>query len=405
MIWQVIHIADILLWLLMAGSAAYVIFFAFASLFSRKPIAVQSVSQPGDSSPRCYLIIIPAYHEDTVIRQSVSSVLSQTFPKQQYRLIVVSDNMSIETNTWLSALSLVLLQPSFEKSSKAKALQQAIEHVASTAESFTHVVILDADNLVRPDFLQQLDAVCAQGYKAIQCHRTAKNADNDIAALDGLSEEINNTLFRRAHNVVGLSSALIGSGMCFDYAWFSENVSHLNSAVEDRELESLLMRQRVFVKYEETIRVMDEKVSSQDNFKRQRMRWMTGQLQTLLLMLPYLPKALLTGNVDYVDKTIQQMLIPRSILLMLTTLLSLLFTVVYSFAPALSSLSLRTSLKWWLLLASLGLSLLIAIPSRLRTTALLQRVTSLPRLVWSMLGNLIHIDKNNKDFIHTTHDK
>lgn len=397
MIWSLLHIVDILLWVLMAGSAGYVIFFGIASLVKGKEKSGNSeTSEKSENSS--FLIIYPAYREDAVIRQSVATFLQQDYPTDRYRLVVVSDHMQAETNEWLAQQPLTLLQPTFEKSSKAKALQFAIDYVEShlqRSSTFTHVVILDADNVVASDFLHCLNEVCAQGYSAIQCHRTAKNANNDIAALDGISEEINNTLFRRAHNAIGLSSALIGSGMCFDYPWFRENVHQLTSAVEDRELEALLMKQNVFVKYESSIHVMDEKVSNQDNFQRQRLRWMTGQLQTLFLMLPYLPTAIRHGNVNYIDKTIQQMLIPRSILLVLTALLSVLVTIV---APT-------WSIKWWCLLGALCAALLIAIPRALRTKALFGKLASLLLLVWRMLKNLIHIDRSNKEFIHTAHDK
>ena len=397
MIWSLLHIVDILLWVLMAGSAGYVIFFGIASLVKGKENSENSeLSELSNHSS--FLIIYPAYREDAVIRQSVATFLQQDYPTDRYRLVVVSDHMQAETNEWLAQQQLTLLQPTFEKSSKAKALQFAIDYVESDphrATAFTHVVILDADNVVASDFLHRLNKVCAQGYRAIQCHRTAKNADNDIAALDGISEEINNTLFRRAHNAIGLSSALIGSGMCFDYAWFKANVHQLTSAVEDRELEALLMKQNVFVKYEPHIHVMDEKVSNHDNFQRQRLRWMTGQVQTLFLMLPYLPAAIRQGNINYIDKTVQQMLIPRSVLLVLTVLLSVIVTIV---APT-------WSIKWWCLLVCLCAALFIAIPRALRTQALFGKLAALLQLVWRMLKNMVHIDRSNKEFIHTAHDK
>ena len=401
MIWSLLHIIDVLLWLLMAGSAAYVIFFGIVSLKGENSEDSEN-SEGSESSENSenssFLVIFPAYREDAVIRQSVATFLQQDYPADRYRLVVVSDHMQAETNEWLAQEPLTLLEPTFEKSSKAKALQFAIDYVESDphrATAFTHVVILDADNVVASDFLHRLNKVCAQGYRAIQCHRTAKNADNDIAALDGISEEINNTLFRRAHNAIGLSSALIGSGMCFDYAWFKANVHQLTSAVEDRELEALLMKQNAFVKYEPHIHVMDEKVSNHDNFQRQRLRWMTGQVQTLFLMLPYLPAAIRQGNINYIDKTVQQMLIPRSVLLVLTVLLSVIVTIV---APT-------WSIKWWCLLVCLCAALFIAIPRALRTQALFGKLAALLQLVWRMLKNMVHIDRSNKEFIHTAHDK
>ena len=394
MLWTILHIIDLLLWLFMAASVMYVVFFAVVSLF-KSPLTTHH-SPP--TTHHSFLVLFPAYHEDAVIIHSVKEFLKSDYPKDLYHVVVISDHMTDETNQELKSQPITLLQPVFEKSSKARALQYAIEHVSDNLH-FDHVVILDADNVVMPDFLTRLNEVCASGYKAIQCHRCAKNSDNDVAILDGVSEEINNTIFRRAHNVIGMSSALIGSGMCFDFQWFKEHVGLLNSAVEDRELEAMLTKERIFVKFEDDIPVYDEKVSNSENFQRQRLRWMNGQFQTLLLMLPYLPKAFLTGNINYIDKTIQQALIPRSILLVLTFTLTITITIL----TLTTHYSPITTLMWWILSALLCLSLLIAMPSHMRSQAVLSRLTHLPRLVWHMFSNLVKIDHKNKDFLHTTH--
>ncbi len=398
MLWYVIHIVDGVLWITIAASIMYIVFFAIVSLFKRKEDGTNSTLN------NKFLILFPAYHEDSVIINSVKQFLLQNYETNLYDVCVISDHMTDETNARLRELPITLLTPSFEKSSKAKALQYAIqEHGIKSKEqkTFDYVVILDADNVVKPDFLTRLNDVCNQGYKAIQCHRCAKNSDNDVAVLDGVSEEINNTIFRKAHNIIGLSSALIGSGMCFDYRWFEENVNTLCSAVEDRELETILAKQKIHVKYVEDIHVFDEKVSNADNFQRQRLRWMTGQVQSLLLMTPYIPKAIISGNINYIDKTIQQALIPRSILIVLTVLFCIISTAISFFILH----SLFFTLKWWGLLFILCLSLFIAMPARLRNGAVFGKLTELPHLVWRMLSNIFKINHKSNDFIHTTHNK
>jgi cellulose synthase/poly-beta-1,6-N-acetylglucosamine synthase-like glycosyltransferase len=309
--------------------------------------------------------------------------------------------MRSETNQKLSELPITLFQPVFEKSSKAKAMQYAITKVESGElnidgkPDFDYVVILDADNVVEPQFLDRLNEVCAKGYKAIQCHRCAKNNDNDIAVLDGVSEEINNTIFRKAHNRIGLSSALIGSGMCFDYQWFKNNVFKLSTAGEDRELEALLLKQKVYIRYEPDIHVFDEKVSNQENFQKQRLRWMTAQIQSLFNLLPYIPRAISTMNLDFIDKTIQQALIPRSMLVVITLAMSLLMTVV----------STIWSIKWWCLFLGTCIALYLATPKQLRRHSIFGKILSLPKLVWKMVLNILKIDRKNTDFIHTSHNK
>lgn len=392
-IWTIIHIANLLLWTIMAANVLYVAFFTLtAHLPARKQVKAAVSPTP------TFLVLFPAYHEDAVIVRSVKTFLKQDYPRDHYHVVVISDHMADDTNRQLSALPVTLLQPTFQKSSKAKALQYAIDNyqLRITNYEFDYVLILDADNIVAPDFLSRLSRI-VNPHQAIQCHRTAKNADNHIAALDGISEEINNSLFRRGHNRIGLSSALIGSGMCFNYQWFKAHVHSLDSAVEDRELEALLMRQRIHIHYAEDLLVMDEKVSSSDNFQRQRLRWMTGQAQALLRMLPHLPQALITGNVNYIDKTLQQALIPRSILLLLLPLLLLLSFLLFR-------LTLPT-LLWLVLTLLLFVAILMAIPPRLRTAALARKALALPSLACRMAANLLHIHIGNKDFSHTTHSK
>ncbi len=398
MLWQIIHIIEIFVWLLLAASGVYILFFALISMLWKKPVSRlskyltnQVLSLKADRK-YTFLILYPAYHEDNVIVSSVHQFVGQYYPYNAFHVAVISDHMKPETNDKLRQLPITLLTPVFEKSSKAKAMQYAMDQIK---EEYDYIVILDADNVVEADFLEKLNECCAKGYKAIQCHRCAKNSNNNIAVLDGVSEEINNTIFRKAHNRIGLSSALIGSGMCFDFKWFKENVYKLSTAGEDRELEALLLKQGVYIHYEANIHVFDEKVSNKDNFQKQRLRWMTAQIQSLFSLLPYIPTAIKTGNIDFIDKTIQQALIPRSMLIVITFIMACLITL----------LSQEWCMKWWFLFLFICLSLYVATPKQLRKHSVFGKLLSLPMLVWKMLLNMLKIDRKNTDFIHTSHDK
>ena len=180
--------------------------------------------------------------------------------------------------------------------------------------------------------------------------------------------------------------------MCFSYDLFKKNVFQLTTAGEDREMEALLLHQEIFIKYAPDIHVFDEKVSNQDNFQRQRLRWMTAQVQSLLSNLPKIPKAILHGKVNFVDKTIQQALIPRSILIMLLGGISVFMTLLM---PSWCE-------KWWFLFGLLALSLFIALPAPLRFSSF-AKVLAIPGLVIRMLKNVLHMDHKNTDFIHTEH--
>lgn len=387
MVWQVLHIADIMLWLFMAASVTYVFFFAIISI---RPTA--KTIRRAEGKRNNFLVLFPAYKEDNVLVNSVSKFIQQDYHAENYHVAVISDHNSPATNETLQDLGVEVIIPTFINSSKAKALQLAMKRIDG---DYDYVVILDADNIVCNSFLYELNLSCLQGYKAIQCHRCAKNSENDISALDGISEEINNNIFRKAHNAIGLSSALIGSGMCIDHKWFSANVDKLSTAGEDKELEELLIRDHIYIKYENNILVLDEKVSNNDNFQRQRKRWITAQLQSLLRMLPSLPKETIKGNVNYIDKTIQQALIPRSILFVGILFVSIIMTFIIRV----------WALKWWLLFAIYALSIYIAIPREMRTTMLLKRTRTLFALTIKLMRNLRHIKRSDTEFHHTEHNK
>ena len=388
MIWTILHSIDIILWVIIASSVAYVVFFAIISLFYEKEDKLATHAAALSNKQNKFLILYPAYKEDRVIINAVENFLQQDYPSTHYTVAVISDHMQPETNAYLRQLPITLLEPVFEKSSKAKAMQYAINEVKGDIDQ---VVVLDADNVVRPDFLSQLNILCTV-YDAIQCHRCAKNADNDVAVLDGASEEINNTIFRKAHNRLGLSSALIGSGMCFSYELFKRNVFQLSTAGEDREMEALLLHQEVFIKYAPNIHVFDEKVSSQENFQRQRMRWMTAQVQSLLSNLPKIPNAIVHCKINFVDKTIQQALIPRSIRIVLLAGISIFMTI---FMPTWCE-------KWWILFGLLAIALFIALPRQLRFRSF-AKIFTIPALVLRMIKNILQMDHKNTDFIHTEH--
>lgn len=389
MFWAVIHIIDIALWCFVALSVGYITFYAIA--YAVGSFKTRGTNSRMDDRRNSFLVIFPAYSEDSVILHSITEFTRQAYPTDKYSVVVVSDHMKAETNQQLSSLPITLLQPVFDKSSKAKALQYAIDNIHHT---YDYVIILDADNIVRPDFLCRLNALCDSGFTAIQCHRRAKNSDSKIAELDGISEEINNSLFRKGHNNIGLSSALIGSGMCFDYQWFASHVHRLSTAGEDRELEKMLLSERIYIKYADDIEVLDEKVGNEGNFQRQRQRWMSAQIHSLLSLTRDLHIAIMHFNINYIDKTLQQMLIPRSMLLVGTFLWSVVMTAVVPVWAA----------KWWMLFALTVLAMFTAIPRKMRSHSLVKLITHLPRLTFKMLVNLRHIDSKNREFIHTTHE-
>ncbi|MEA4967573.1 MAG: glycosyltransferase, partial [Bacteroidaceae bacterium] len=232
MIINTIRIIELLLFILTAFSVGYLFFFALMSIKENMPRHKQAKKK------HKFLVLFPAYKEDIVIINSVKEFLKQEYPKELYDVLVISDHMNEETDNKLIELGAEVLKANYENSSKAKALNFAVNDRKDY--DYDVIVIMDADNIVKKDFLNEINNAYDAGNKAIQAHRVAKNRDTDMALLDAVSEEINNSIFRRGHVRIGMSSALIGSGMAFDFIWFKNHVHYLITAGEDKELEVLL---------------------------------------------------------------------------------------------------------------------------------------------------------------------
>ncbi|MBP1670572.1 MAG: hypothetical protein H6Q22_144 [Bacteroidetes bacterium] len=376
-------ITDKIFFGIIAISVIYAFAFAFFSVLGKKK------RYPLAKKQERFLVLIPAYKEDRVIIQTVESILDQEYPENRMDIVVISDKMENATNLILSEMPVILMEINPEQSSKAYAMNYAIENMAD--KNYDVVVILDADNIVASKFISDINDAFYSGATAVQTHRTAKNLDNDMAILDAISEEINNSIFRRGHVKVGLSSALIGSGIALEYKWFSENVSKLSTAGEDKEMEILLLREGIFIDFLDYVFVYDEKVKKEEIFYNQRRRWLSSQFYSLYSGLKYLPKALFNLNLDYLDKIFQWMLLPKIILLGIISVIIVITTFI----------SIELSFKWWALFLLLMTSFVLALPGFLITAKNIGVIKKLPLLFLLMFINLFRTKGANGKFIHT----
>ena len=390
------NIIDWILFTLLALCVGYLLLYAIASKFYRAP------RFPDARTFRRFVVLFPAYKEDRVIASSVRSFLQQDYPQELFDIIVISDQMQDATNEDLRSLPIHLLIADYRDSSKAKALTMAMESVSG--EHYDIVAIMDADNLTSPDFLAEINRAFDNGARSVQAHRTGKNMNTDISVLDGISEEINNGIFRSGHNALGLSAALSGSGMAFEAEWFRKNVRLLETAGEDKELEVLLLQQRIHTTYLPQIPVYDEKTQKEEAIGNQRKRWIAAQFGILRHSLSGLREAVSKGNMDYCDKILQWMLPPRLIQLAGVFGLTFIFTVIGVWqAVQGTGQEWTAAIKWWILSAAQVAAMIIPVPGKLLNRKLGKAILQIPALALAMIANMFRLKGANKKFIHTEH--
>lgn len=331
--WDIMIYSDLLLFVIVAITVLYLGIFAIASLFDKHHESPRSKKQ------NRIVVLIPSYHQDAVIEQTVISILSQAYPQRLFDVTVISDHQEEMTNMRLAQYPITLLTPNFEESTKAKSLQYAILNLPEF-KIYDIALILDADNIVEQDFLSKVnDAFETAATKAVQMHRISRNRDTTAALLASIFEEINNAIFRRGHINVGLSSALAGSGIAYDFAWFKTNVMKARTAGEDKELEALLLRQEIFIDYFDHIYVYGEKKRTTVKMNQQHGRWAMEQIHNFIRNIKYLPGAIFKKQYDLADKIIQWMLIPRTTMMAIILIMSIVLPFIY----------MTLVIKWWIL--------------------------------------------------------
>ncbi len=264
-------------------------------------------------------------------------------------------------------------------------------------------VVLDADNTMERLFCKKINASFSQGFMAIQGHRVAKNQNTPFAILDAISEEINNFIFRQGHRALGLSSALIGSGMAFQYSYFK---AAMNVAMAiggfDKELELKLLKERNKIDYLPDALVYDEKVEKPEVFEKQRRRWLSAQFVYFRKhFFSGLSHLVLKGNFDYFDKVFQMVQPPRVLLLGVVTIIFILELMFGVFGYGSKQFPQLTN--WFSLWVLVFMTFLFSIPRKFYNVKTLKALFSLPKAFFIMFLSLFKLKGANRKFIHTAH--
>ena len=383
-------IVELLLLLYFTYVVTYTLVFAIGGLCYTSP----KLHETGNRARFC--VLMPAYKEDAVILESVKGNLKQTYSTDFFDIVVIADSLKQETIRALSEFPIKVIPVSFENSTKVKALNKCLSELS---EEYDYGVILDADNVMEPTFLERMNDLYQTGdLSIIQGQRKPKNSNNTLSFLDGLSEAINNHIYRQGTTALKMSSSINGSGIAFAYPLLKQKLLNMTSVGGfDRELELLLINDGYKVFYFRDAVVYDEKVSKSQSFKNQRTRWIYSQYFYLAKYFVPGIVSLLKGNFTFFNSAVlRNIQLPRLLNIGLLTV----FTV--------SSLFLDQYLPfgaiWWLLLFAIhALAIFLSIPKEYFTVQLLKAIVHLPIIFVQMILILFKLKGSNKRFIHTPH--
>jgi cellulose synthase/poly-beta-1,6-N-acetylglucosamine synthase-like glycosyltransferase len=391
MLSTVIHILFLFLFVVFCFTVFYIFLFALSGRFFYQSKFTLPAAAP---LTRKIALLVPAYKEDGIIVSTARNLMGLDYPAADLDIYIIADSFQPETVQRLRSLPVNVLEVSFEKSTKTKSLNEAFKRIH---KSYDIALICDADNMLAPDFLQRINGAFHLGAAAVQGRRVAKNLDTPFAILDACSEGINNNIFRKGANGLGLSSSVIGSGMAFGYDRVRQAMSEIDAVGGfDKILQLKIVAQDIDIRYLEGALVFDEKVDSSEAFEHQRKRWVSSQFIYLRRFTRPAFRELFRGNFSYFNLAfLSNLILPRAMLLVFLPLMAVAGFFISELWGFLST-------GVWLLYF---LALALALPRELVNKDLFNALVRLPKAIFVMFGTLLQIKKANKTFLHTVHTK
>ncbi len=226
-------------------------------------------------------ILIPARNEANVIKDLITSLKNQNYPKNLYDIYVIPNNCTDNTLDICIKEKVNIISCDIEIKGKGDVLKFVLSKL-SKEKDYDGYVIFDADNVVHPMFLKRMNDVLIEGYDLAQGFRDSKNpSDNWICGSYSLYYWGQNIFFNKSRMNMNLSCSINGTGFMISDNYIKKYPFNTVTMTEDMELTAQAALNNKKIAYVSDAITYDEQPLSFTSSVKQRMRWTTGTYQCL----------------------------------------------------------------------------------------------------------------------------
>lgn len=233
-----------------------------------------------------FAVLIAARNEELVIGPLINSLLTQDYPAQLYDIWVIPNNCTDNTALAARNFGANVLECTVPVRSKGEVLRFAYNRLRG--RRYDAWLVFDADNVVDPRFLAEMNNARLTGVQAAQGYRDSKNPYD--TAVSGCSS-IYYWMMDRFHNGgkagLGVSAMIGGTGFMVTGAlldrlggWRTETIS------EDLEITAQTVLAGERVAWVPRAITYDEQPLTWEQSFTQRRRWSSGTVQVARRYLP-----------------------------------------------------------------------------------------------------------------------
>lgn len=302
----------------------YYFIIAFFGIWRRKETKILTPE-------KTFAIVVAAHNEEKVIVPLIENLLVLKYPRELYDIFVVADNCNDRTaDLARGAGAIVYERFNLEQRGKGYAMEWIFAKIFRLKRKYDAIAVFDADNLVHPNFLLEMNSRLCKGEKVIQGYLDAKNPnDTWISSTFAISFWVVNHIWHLAKYNLGLSSVLGGTGMCISTDVLQKHGWGALCLTEDMEFTMKNLVNGIRTTWAHDAIVYDEKPLTFMQSWNQRKRWAQGHFD---VASRYIPRLLYEGvrqrDIRILDGVLH-LLQPHFLILSTTfVLLSYLYNIV-----------------------------------------------------------------------------
>lgn len=166
-----------------------------------------------------FAVLVSARNEERVIAHLIDSVKKQDYPADKLEIFVVADNCTDRTAAAAREAGANVYERHDEiHVGKGYALDFLLERIRRERgeDAFDGYFVFDADNLLAPDYVREMNRTFSAGYEVVTSYRNSKNyGDNWISAGYALWFLREAEYLNHARALLGGSCAVSGCGFLF----------------------------------------------------------------------------------------------------------------------------------------------------------------------------------------------
>ena len=260
---------------------------------------------PAAPASNHYAILICARNEAAVIGDLLASLRAQTYQRELLTVYVLADNCTDDTARIAREGGAVVYERfNRQQVGKGYALQTLLTHIARDVPAgYDGYFVFDADNLLSPDYIEQMNRTFSAGHDIITSYRASKNyGDNWISAGYALWFLRESRYLNHARSLLGTSCAVSGTGFLFSRAVLEETGPwpfHLLTEDIEFSIHEILQGRKIAFCPDAVL--YDEQPTTFRQSWRQRLRWSKGYLQVFQRYGTRLLGGVLRGNFSCFD--------------------------------------------------------------------------------------------------------